>query len=685
MHGKYGDDAMSHKFVALDDIDGFESLDAIKKYDFAIRRIAERAPLRICDSERVCGSATLGFAICHSIPAFYDGKPVFPSVSHLTIRYDRIIREGLVSYEKEVSERLNSGSYDDEHRAFLESLASTIESFKIWHKRYLDATEITRPDLHRLLETVPLYPAKSFHEAVQALWFTFAFVRLCGNWPGIGRLDVILGDYLRHDLENGIIDKNEAREILASMFIKGCEWIQSDTPPGTGDAQHYQNIVLGGIDVNGNDVANDVTYLVLDIVEELGISDFPITLRLSSRTSPELLRKAAMVIRHGGGVVAVYNEDLILKAMANEGYPYEEAVNFANDGCWEVQVPGKTDFSYKPFDALALFNKAVGLDTGKPKSDYGSIEEIYADFKKELRSYIEAIFDDKVRNPTYVKDGKFRTVNPLISTVISLFEDDCIKKAQPYHDYGPRYKVRSPHIGGAPDVANSLYAIQKAVFDDKIVTLPELFSMMVNDWDGNETMRLHMKNHYVYYGNDNDEADVWMARVLDDFADIVKETEDKSYPVKFIPGVSTFGRQIEWAPSRMSTAFGSRKGEYLAPNASPTPGTDLVGATSVIRSYCKADLVKQSCGAALDIKIHPASLDGENGLVALIALMKGFVALGGFFMQIDSVDTKTLLDAIAHPEQYKTLSVRVSGWNARFVTLNREWQNMIIQRTSYAN
>ncbi len=140
--------------------------------------------------------------------------------------------------------------------------------------------------------------------------------------------------------------------------------------------------------------------------------------------------------------------------------------------------------------------------------------------------------------------------------------------------------------------------------------------------------------------------------------------------------------QIDWLPNRCATAFGYKKGDILSGNDSPVPGTDTSGATSIIKSYCKTDLVKQSCGVALDIKLYPDSFSSDNGIVALIALMDGFLSLGGFFMQLDMVDKNTLLEAKKNPQNYKTLSVRVSGWNARFVTLNEEWQNMIIERTA---
>lgn len=153
-------------------------------------------------------------------------------------------------------------------------------------------------------------------------------------------------------------------------------------------------------------------------------------------------------------------------------------------------------------------------------------------------------------------------------------------------------------------------------------------------------------------------------------------------PILFPPGVSTFGRQLEWAPQRAATPSGHKRGEVLSGNASPTPGTDAEGATALICSYCKADLGRQVNGAALDVKLYPATVQGENGTAALVSLIKGFVALGGFFMQLDVLDAAALRAAQENPAAYKTLSVRVSGWNARFVTLNKEWQDMIIARTA---
>ena len=517
---------------------------------------------------------------------------------------------------------------------------------------------------------------------MQSLWFTFAFIRLCGNWPGIGRIDWLLGDYLKKDLENGTLSLNEAREILAHFFIKGCEWVNGQFI-GSGDAQHYQNIVLAGMDENGNEVTNEVTYLVLDILEELGISDFPTTVRLNSNTDEKLLRRVAEVMRYGGGILAVYNEDLIINALVKDGYDEREARKFANDGCWEVQVPGKTFFIYSPFDSLQILQQKTlcGYDGSV---DFANFEELYRQYVLDLHDRVEAIFLDRQKKfdnsgvPT--KDWRWAEQPPC--TVVSLFEQGCMEKGLSYLEGGPIYNVNSPHIGGLADTVNSLYAIKKIVYDEKKLTLPELLSILKNNWEGEESLRQFVLNRYTYYGNDNDEVDEIASRLLSDFADICTSFNGKC-GYRFPAGVSTFGRQLEWSPKRLASPHGRRQGEVLAANASPTPNTDKEGATAIIRSYCKADLSKLATGAALDIKLLPSSVESEDGLQALIALMRGFVSLGGFFMQPDVVDAALLREAQEHPENYQTLSVRVSGWNARFVTLNKEWQDMVIEQNEH--
>ena len=676
LNHKYGIDTRKNDCVVLDDVENIENMTALERYDEAIAKIASEAPIRICEDERISGAATLGAAIRHVVPAKINGNYICGSISHLTVDFEGVLKYGIDGIRKKAEEALEKYT-GTEREAFAKSCINCLDSFEVWHERYLEALKGKSEYAanYRNLQRVPMRPATNFYEAVQSIWFTFAFLRLCGNWPGIGRIDVLLGDYLENDMKSGKLTLDEAREILAHFFIKGCEWICGGNY-GSGDAQHYQNIVLCGIDENCNEVTNDVTYLVLDVLEELGISDFPTSVRLNRNTDEKLLERVAEVMRYGGGMLAVYDEETIIESMVNYGYPLDEARNFANDGCWEVQVPGTTDFGYFPFDALSILQKKT-LKSYDGTAEFGDFESLYKQYIHDLK--------DKIKQMCQPYVDAFNTpgasAEPWHSpcTVVSLFERGCIEKGLPYLDGGPKYRVRSPHIGGFADTVNSLFAIKKVVYDEKKLTLSEFLQILKNNWDGEEPLRLYMLNHYSYYGSDSDEVDMLAARLMEDFADCCAEFDGKC-DYNFPAGVSTFGRQIEWAPGRLAAPHGRKSGEVLAGNCSPTPGTDLNGATGIIRSYCKCKLKRMVTGAALDVKLIPSNVMGEDGLQALVALMRGFVNLGGCFMQLDVVDSALLKEAQEHPENYSTLSVRVSGWNARFVTLNKEWQDMIISQ-----
>ena len=669
---KYGLESKLIRNINVTNDPGFGDMTTLEQYNRAIYLIATMAPLRICENEKLSGAATLGDGAIHAVPVSYEGGYPIASVSHVTVDFPKVLRIGINGIRAEVEASLAKHT-EPEKVEFLKSCLHCLDCFSLWHQRYLDALVAKKgyEKNYENLKVVPFSPATDFYEAVQSLWFTFAFLRLCGNWPGFGRLDEMLGPYLEKDLAEGKLTLDEAREILAHFFIKGCEWVWGVSDNESGDAQHYQNIILSGINVDGEDVTNEVTYLVLDIIEELGIGDFPTTVRINQHTDQKLLRRVAEVIRYGGGIVAVYNEDLIIKSMTDFGYPLEEARTFANDGCWEVQVPGKTYFGYIPFDSLEVLQKRTlkGYET----EDIESFEELYKRYTADLKGRVEQI---KVGDLKWLEDG----MRP--STLIAIFEEGCIESATDYLHYGSKYNIRSPHIGGVPDTANALYAIKKVVFDEKRLSFSEFMDVLKNNWEGNETLRQYILNHYTYFGNDNEEVDEIAANILGDFADFCAEVDKAGGPLRYPAGCSTFGRQINWLDLRMASPHGRKAGEILAGNFSPTPGTDKEGATAIIKSHCKGDLSKMTTGIALDMRLLPDAVRGETGVETIESLIRAFVTLGGYFMQLDVADTEVLLDAQKHPENYPALSVRVSGWNARFVTLTKQWQDMVINDIS---
>ncbi len=683
LNHKYGLDTRKTNAVFLDHIADFEQMSDTSKYNVCISEIARHAPIRICKGEKLSGAATLGMAISHIVPATYKGKTIFPSVSHLTIDFESVLKYGVNKIESDIKSRMKDPSLSERQTAFLISAERSINEFRIWHRRYLDKLREMAgyESNYKNLLRVPFETPTNFHEAVQSIWFVFAFVRLTGNWPGIGRIDYLLGDYLKCDLEKGIITLDEAREILAHFFIKGCEWCSGGSY-GSGDAQHYQNLVLAGICRNGDEVTNEVTYLVLDILEELNISDFPTTVRLNSRSDERLLRRVADVMKHGGGVLAVYNEDEIINSLVLHGYPVEEARMFANDGCWEIQVPGKTYFAYVPFDALSLLlNDTLKIKEGGAHFD--SMADIKEKFFEILENTLIGIKNSHIAAfAQNVTEDSFEWNPKTPCTVISLFEAGCIQNAASYLEGGTIYRVISPHIGGAADAGNSLCAIDTLCYKEKRLSLDELLNVLKNNWEGHEVLRQYALNKISYYGNDIDEADEYTAEIVDRFAKLTLK-HDTTPLFRFMPGVSTFGRQIEWRYNRPASPHGHKTGDILAPNMGATPGSDMMGATALIKSYCKLNLTDQVTGAALDLKLLPSAVEGEDGAEALMALLRGFVTLGGCFMQPDVVDNSILKDAKEHPENYQSLSVRISGWNARFVTLSEEWQDMVIEKTTH--
>lgn len=663
--------------VKLEDHVDVKALSEEMRYAHAVRLIAEHAPLRVLPGERVVGSATLREGTTHAVPIY--GKA---SVSHTTIGFGHALQVGYKGVRKQIDERLAGGGLDAKGVDVLNAMKVCLDAAAQWHKRHIDLIEgliakstgpeqATYRQVLQTLRNVPENPPATFAEAVQSLWFMYAFQRLCGNWSGIGRIDEMLGGYLRRDLTAGRITLDEARELIAHFWIKGTEWIGANPFAGSGDAQFYQNIILGGVDADGHEVTNEVTYLVLDVVEELHISDFPIAVRLNRNTPEKLLRRMAEVQRYGGGIVAMYNEEVVIEAMRKFGYSPEEARTFTNDGCWEALIPGKTAFIYRPFDLLLCLQNALAVaDANKPIPEHAAFDGLYAAFRGELAKELAA---HRAGTRDYCRNG-----TP--ATTISMLVEGCIEKGRGYYDRGPKYTVLAPHAGGIANVANSLLAIKTLVYDNKLLTLREFVEALRADWKGQEPLRRLVQSRIPAYGNDEDEADAMTRRVYDTFTDMAAEVREAN-GVLMPAGISTFGREIEWRAHRKATADGHVTGEILATNLSPSPGTDAKGPTAALKSYCRMDFTKLSNIGTLELKVLPSSVKGEAGVAALVGLMRGFVRLGGCFMHIDVMDSALLLDAQRHPEKYPNLSVRIAGWSARFATLNKDWQDMVIQRT----
>lgn len=672
---------------SIDDLNVPDDTPVVMQHAMMATLIAERAPVIIHPEEKIAGAAPLIPAMMHLVPGM-NGRY---SISHTTADFGDAIRKGLSGLERELRQYSNQ---TPEEAEFRNALLQVIAAMRIWVARYADLGRrySVSPDneniktILKTLQNVPENPPADFREALQSFWCFFEFQRLCGNWSGLGRFDQILGPYLEKDLQSGRIQLDEARELIAHFWIKGAEWcygLRKYNPgePGSGDAQHYQNIILSGIDDNGINVENAVTYLVLDVIEELHISDYPVAVRINRKTSQKLLRRIAEVQLLGGGIVSIYNEDVVMNGLRRMGFPEKEVAHFTNDGCWEVIFPGKTAFSYTPFDLLQIFQQAL-FAQNTPES----FDELYQNYLEYLRQYVkewrETIFRRHYIESKDPETGKkiFTHFDPAPEAVLSLVMPSCRQNGRPYYNLGPTYTINALHAGGLPDVANSLLAIKKKVFEEHRLPLSKLVKILADDWRDNELLRLEFANSILYYGNDDDEADAMTKMVFDDYAEIVAESEP--IPGVLTPaGISTFGREIEFAPHRKATAFGKHAGEYLAPNLSPTPGTEKNAITAVLNSYCKMDFTGTPNGCPLDLRLSAGMRKLPNAPDILVTFFKVFLEQGGFYLQLDTVDAEVLKAAQKDPDRFPNLVVRISGWSARFASLSKEWQDMIINRT----
>ena len=690
--GEFGK-AMSAHYCAIVDSENYDKLSPWQQYNACLEAIVEQAPIRLVDGELLAGSATFDKAREHQVPAALAGTDpkaqLFKSQSHLTPHYHKVIRRGLAGLKTEITASLENHKLHPEKVAYLQELSRTVKLMERWHRRYMDAIDqrigttegavrSRWQQVQKNLARVPMEPAGNFREAVQSLWFLFVFQRMSGNWAAVGRFDWMLGDFLEKDLEYGRITLEEAREYVAHFWIKGCEWVDTVTcighDDGGGDGQFYQNVVLSGRDETGRDETNTVTYLVLDVLEELRIADYPTSVRISKNSPEKLLRRCAEVIRLGGGLLAVYNDDTVIEALERFGYSPREACRYANDGCWEVQIPGKTNFKYWPWDVLAELQRGVLKlhDETASALEYESFDALFDAYIAHLSRRYRWWTQERVRNIF------------MPNLALSLFVEDCIGTAVDYghqQQSGAVYQVCAPHAGGIVDAANALQAIKYVVYEEKLMSLNAFMDIIKQNWEGWESLRLRLR-HLTYYGNGEPESDAMMKRLFNAYTQMVNS--QKFYRGMLFPaGISTFGRQVtpEFLNHRTANPDGHKKGDFLSNNISPTPGDNLRGATAALRSYGSLDMKNLPGGTALELKLSFATVRGEDGLEGLIALLKAFCDLGCHFMQPDVVDAAALKKAQEDPERYGDLVVRVSGWSSRFRTLERQWQELVIQRT----
>lgn len=646
---------------------------------------------------------------------------------------------------KRIDEELRCAKPDQEKLNELRAMTIGLDGLTEFGRRHaqealrqaLCCTDVIRKkELFKIYETcrqVPENPARNLQEALQAYWFTYCMVNSGGEYVPLGRADQYLYPYYKKDVDSHNITKEHAVDLVGSFLVKCNERVIIDTKLaenhssfgmfsqgripvmnekkantggydqraltwkeeedvnsesnynyGQSGNDWLMNCIVGGIDRQGNDATNDVSYLFVDIISSMKLVMPTLAARVHKDTPEDFYSLVADTLRYGQGEPMIYNDDAIIPGFLQLGVPVEDARDYSNDGCWECLVAGKSHFSYAHIMNLKLLemvlfqgvsqktNETEGLDTGNPQ-DFTSYEEFYQAYLKQMKSSIDFQCERRINNFGL---SYLIAPDPLFSSIM----DNCIEKGRDIAQDGARYIFHMIILTGLSDTVDSLAVIKKLVFEDKAVTMEELVNAVKNDWTGYQRLQARVMNEIPKFGNDDDYVDDIAVRLLADFENYVEEWNRKQEIFLFCLGVGTFENYAVLGREVWASPDGRKAGEPLAPNYSPTAGMDKNGPTSVIKSITKPDLLRYYSGCPVDISINSNEFTGEAGIGRMTNLIKSFCNLGGQIMTITSTNVEDLRDAQANPQKHKDLRVRMGGLSAYFIAMAPMQQENIIKR-----
>jgi pyruvate formate-lyase/glycerol dehydratase family glycyl radical enzyme len=638
-------------------------------------------------------------------PAWYQ------STGHLTISWERVLNEGMVGIRARASEHLGRLRGKDRislsKSDFLQGAILCCDAIEAYADRYADEAEalarsepsvLRHEELLRIAEVckrVPAKPARTFHEAVQAVWLVDMVLHAVVGARdfALGRIDQYLYPYYARELAEGRITPGQAQELIECLYIKCNEII------GYGDQVNIETrrrtpcqdsviyAVLGGQTSDGSDAANPLSTICLR-AGYLKLKQPTLKIRYHDGIDKHFWREACKLAQLGGSM-GFYNDHVEIPAFTSVGVDLEDARDYVHYGCCNANVPGKEGSLVQTFHnvpkylELALNNgqdpltgEQAGPRTGEVEQ-FESIDDVMEALRLQIRHVMEA---ERAAHPPFTDEDRVRCS----FTAESVFLEDCIENGREWRLGGTRYYHKSHHASGIATVADSLAAIQQVVFDEEELALRELRDILNADFEGNEALRQRLRNRCPKYGNDDDGVDGFAVAVADAFCDEVVRCNDVPHNIVFWPEIYSYHHHSpRWFGSEVgATPDGRRRGETLSENQSPTYGMDRRSPTACLNSMAKLP-VHRTPGGGTNLRLHPTSMAGEQGVDTLSAMLKAYFRQGGQHLQINIVDSAMLRDAQLHPDMYRTLSVRVVGYSAYFVALTRQVQDDIIRRTEY--
>jgi formate C-acetyltransferase len=627
-----------------------------------------------------------------------------------TVADGKIYRKGLVDIKAEIGDAIAALDFERDPEALdkreqLRAMALSCDAVVRWAERYAERAELLagsarqpRRDelltIARVCRRVPAHAPRDFQEALQYYWFChLAVITELNGWDAFspGHLDQHLWPFYQRGLADGTLTRETAKELLQCFFIKFNNHTapakQGVTAAESGTLTDFANINLAGLLRDGSDGSNEVTHLLLEIIDEMHLLQPSSNMQVSRKTPDAVLKHALRVIRNGYGFPSLFNADAVVEEQLRQGKTLEDAREGGTSGCVEVGAFGKEAyiltgyFNLMKMLELALHDgvdprsgKLIGARTGDP-AGFKNGDDLFAAFEAQTRH----VLDIKVRGNQLI-ERLYATRMP--HTFLSVITDDCIKKGKDYNAGGARYNNTFIQAVGIGSLTDSLSALQEVVFDKGELSLPRFIQVLDSDFEGMEPLRQRLLNKTHKYGNDDDYADALMTRsfaMLFDAIDGRPNTKGGAYRVEMLPTTC----HVYFGEVCFASADGRHKGLPLSEGISPVQGADRHGPTAVLKSAAKMDHVKTG-GTLLNMKFSPSLLEGESGIGNLHSLVRTYFKLDGHHLQFNVVNAARLREAQARPEQYRDLIVRVAGYSDYFCDLSLALQEEIIQRTEHA-
>lgn len=627
-----------------------------------------------------------------------------------TVADGKIYQKGFLDFKKDIEEEIARLDFFEDPEAFtkneeLKAMAICCDAIIIFGERHAkkalelaaaEKDEKRKKELLKISEVCTHVPAKAprnFWEALQMYWFVhLSVISELNTWDSFcpGRLDQHLYPFYKKGIEDGSLNIEKAKELLQLFWIK---FNNQPAPPKvgvtlkeSGTYTDFATINNGGLKRDGSDGVNAVTYIILDVIEEMRLLQPGSNIQLSKKNPDKFLKRALKIVETGFGQPSIFNADAVIEEMLRTGKSIEDARDGGTSGCVETGAFGKEAYILTGYFNLVKVleitlnngidprtGKKLGIETGESK-DFKSYNELFEAYKKQLRHFIDIkIRGNNVMEKLYIDNMPC----PFLSIII----DDCIKKGKNYNAGGARYNTRYLQGVGIGTLTDSLAAIKKHVFDDKRLTMDELLNILNKNFEGKEDIRQLFLNKTPKYGNDDDYAD-----------NIMKEAFNAYYEeVNGRPTVCGGSYRIDMLPTTCHVYFGEVTGATpdgrlaglpQSEGISPVQGADRLGPTGVIKSAGKMDHLKTG-GTLLNQKFSPSVVGNEDSLEKWAKLVRSYFKMDGHHIQFNVVDAKTLKDAQKNPENYRDLIVRVAGYSDYFNDLGEALQNEIIARTEH--